>query len=266
MYFWSDNFENFAYIGHGLQRHLCAAFPVPGGSDTFNFLSHGHTKTQLGAVRPDRLRSRQDVARHSAHDHARRALQRRPASTATSYLDYDLPFICPPPRLMLAFNTARSRKAGASGPARRASPIRSPTSDGIRLGIARLSRGRQHRRPAHIYGPESAWSYDAGVKSRFWDDRVQFNVAAYHEEIQHLQVFIQSSTQSGINNVNGITQVNGLETEVDRDSDRQSAPERDGDADARDLRQLHHDRHAVRRSGSRLQSLRRYCAISAATG
>jgi len=53
------------------------------------------------------------------------------------------------------------------------------------------------------------------VKSRFWDNRVQLNIAAYHEEIQHLQVFVQSSTQSGINNVNGITQVNGVELELD---------------------------------------------------
>jgi hypothetical protein len=46
------------------------------------------------------------------------------------------------------------------------------------------------------------------------DDRLQLNVSAYHEEVEHLQVFIQSSTQSGINNVNGVTQVNGLETEI----------------------------------------------------
>ncbi len=57
------------------------------------------------------------------------------------------------------------------------------------------------------------WSYDAGVKSLFWDDKVQFNVSGYHEEIEHLQVFVQSSTKSGINNVNGITQVNGVEFE-----------------------------------------------------
>jgi len=67
---------------------------------------------------------------------------------------------------------------------------------------------------ANIYNPESAWSYEAGFKSRFWDDRAQFNVAAYHEEIKGLQVFIQSSTQSGINNVNGLTQVNGIENEL----------------------------------------------------
>ena len=67
---------------------------------------------------------------------------------------------------------------------------------------------------AHVYGPETMWSYDVGFKSRFFDDRVQLDVAAYHEAIQHLQVFVQSSTQSGINNVNGETGVNGLETEI----------------------------------------------------
>ncbi len=67
---------------------------------------------------------------------------------------------------------------------------------------------------ANIYGPESMWSYEAGVKSRFWDGKAQLNIAGYHEEIKSLQVFIQSATQSGINNVNGLTQVNGLETEL----------------------------------------------------
>src|SRR4029077_10343080 len=67
---------------------------------------------------------------------------------------------------------------------------------------------------AHVYGPESAWSYEAGVKSQFLDNRLQLNVAAYHEEIQHLQVFIQSGTASTLDNVKVLTQVNGLEPEV----------------------------------------------------
>ncbi|HZZ36007.1 MAG TPA: TonB-dependent receptor, partial [Caulobacteraceae bacterium] len=52
------------------------------------------------------------------------------------------------------------------------------------------------------------------IKSRFADDRVQLNLAVYRERIQHLQVFIQSSTQSGLDNVSGITYVNGLEGEL----------------------------------------------------
>src|SRR5581483_8188324 len=67
---------------------------------------------------------------------------------------------------------------------------------------------------AHVYQPETMWSYEGGFKSRFWGDRVQFDLAAYHEQIQHLQVFIQSSTQSGLQNVNGETGVSGLEAEI----------------------------------------------------
>src|SRR5262249_47553139 len=67
---------------------------------------------------------------------------------------------------------------------------------------------------ANIYKPENLISYDAGRKSRFFDGRLQLNIAAYHEEIKHLQVFVQSSTQSGINNVNGKTDVNGVEIEL----------------------------------------------------
>jgi iron complex outermembrane receptor protein len=52
-----------------------------------------------------------------------------------------------------------------------------------------------------------------GWKSQFLDGRAQLNLAAYHQVIKGLQVFIQSSTQSGINNVNGSTDVNGLEAE-----------------------------------------------------
>ena len=67
---------------------------------------------------------------------------------------------------------------------------------------------------AHVYGPETTWSYDAGLKTRFFDNRLQVNLAGYHEAIEHLQVFIQSSTQSGINNVDGRSFVNGFEGEV----------------------------------------------------
>jgi iron complex outermembrane receptor protein len=67
---------------------------------------------------------------------------------------------------------------------------------------------------ATVYNPETAWSYETGFKSNFWDEKAQLNVAAYHEEISDLQVFIQNGVESGINNVNGLTQVNGVETEL----------------------------------------------------
>ena len=42
---------------------------------------------------------------------------------------------------------------------------------------------------AQIYNPESVWSYEAGVKSNFFDHRLQVNVAAYQADISDLQVF-----------------------------------------------------------------------------
>lgn len=39
---------------------------------------------------------------------------------------------------------------------------------------------------AHVYSPETLWSYEAGFKSRFFDDRVQLNIAGYHEDISGL--------------------------------------------------------------------------------
>lgn len=38
------------------------------------------------------------------------------------------------------------------------------------------------------YDPEYAWNYEIGVKSRFWNDRVQLNVAAFHTDYTDLQV------------------------------------------------------------------------------
>ncbi|MDZ4370409.1 MAG: TonB-dependent receptor [Phenylobacterium sp.] len=65
-----------------------------------------------------------------------------------------------------------------------------------------------------VYDPQTLTSFDIGWKSRFLDNRVQLNVAAYHQKIKDLQVFIQSATQSGINNVDATTDVNGLELEL----------------------------------------------------
>jgi iron complex outermembrane receptor protein len=38
------------------------------------------------------------------------------------------------------------------------------------------------------YQPETDWNYEVGVKSRFWDERAQLNVAAYYTQYNNLQV------------------------------------------------------------------------------
>jgi iron complex outermembrane receptor protein len=206
-YFWADNFENFAYIDTGLND----TFPIPGIFDEFNFFSHGFTKTEsyapFGQIDYDLAKTSLDVPVTLTLG-ARYSYDRK---YGFNFLDFELP------ALGLAFPSSGpfsktfgqwTGKAGLSWQVDDdvmafASASRGYLSGGNIIGLA------------HVYGPESMWSYDVGVKSRFWDGRVQLNIAAYHEEIEHLQVFIQSSTQSGINNVNGITQANGIELELD---------------------------------------------------
>jgi iron complex outermembrane receptor protein len=129
-----------------------------------------------------------------------------------NYLDYELPIACGGPCAITQgpFSNSWGQLTGKLGAQYQfdqrtmayVSASRGYLAGGNIIGLA------------HVYGPETLWSYEAGLKTRFLDDRLQLNIAAYHEEIEHLQVFVQSSTQSGINNVNGTTPVNGLETEL----------------------------------------------------
>jgi iron complex outermembrane receptor protein len=207
-YFWSDNYEDFAYSDTGLND----TFPIPGGFDEFNFLSHGFSKTRsfapFGQLDYDLGKTSLGIpltltlgARYSHDD-----------KYGYNYLDYQLPVFCGGScgPIQGPFKKNWGQWTGKGG-------ITWQVNDST-IAFASASRGYLSGGNiiglAHIYGPESMWSYDAGVKSQFWDNHLQLNVSAYHEEIEHLQVFIQSSTQSGINNVNGLTQVNGLETEL----------------------------------------------------
>jgi iron complex outermembrane receptor protein len=206
-YFWSDNFEDFAYNDTGFND----VFPFPGVVDTFNFFNHGHTATRsyapFGQVDYDLGKTSLGIpltvtlgARYSSDN-----------KYGYSFLNYELPYICPV--TCLTYNTPFDKhwaqwtgKIGLSYQATDNLMIYASASRGYLAGgnIVGL---------VNIYNPESVWSYEAGFKSRFWGNLAQLNVAAYHEEIKGLQVFIQSSTQSGINNVNGLTQVNGIESE-----------------------------------------------------
>lgn len=211
IYFWADNFEDFAYIDSGFND----TFPFPGAVDEFTFLSHGHSKTSsyapFGQIDFDLAKTSLGIPLTITAG-ARYSDDRK---YGTNFLDYRLPLICPPPGTCALTNNAPFSQTWGQWTGK--AGLNYKFTDRL-MGYASASRGYIAGGNivglTHIYGPESAWSYEAGVKSQFWDDRMQLNVAAYHEEIAHLQVFVQSSTQSGINNVNGITQVNGVETEV----------------------------------------------------
>jgi iron complex outermembrane receptor protein len=206
-YFWSGNFEDFSYVDTGFND----VFPVPGIYDTFNYYNHGETSTRsyapFGQIDYDLAKTSLNIpltvtlgARYSDDN-----------KYGYSFLDYQLPYLCG--GTCLTYNTPFDKtwaqwtgKFGLSYQMNDDLMLYTSASRGYLAGgnIVGL---------ASLYNPESMWSYEAGFKSRFLDDHAQLNIAAYHEEIKGLQVFIQSSTQSGINNVNGLTQVNGLETE-----------------------------------------------------
>jgi iron complex outermembrane receptor protein len=207
-YFWSDNYENFAYSDSGYND----TEPYPRIVDEFNFLSHGNTKTRafapFGQIDYNLAKTSVGIpltvtvgARFSNDE-----------KYGFNYLDYQLPIACGGSCGPISgpFSKTWSQWTGKFGLAYQVDPDTMVYASASRGYID----GGNIIGLAHIYNPESAWSYEAGVKSQFLDNRVQLNVAAYHEEIKALQVFIQSATQSGVNNVNGKTQVNGLETEL----------------------------------------------------
>ena len=66
---------------------------------------------------------------------------------------------------------------------------------------------------AAFYEPEHVWSYEVGEKSEWFDQRLQLNVAAYHEDLVNMQVFIQNGLGSTLQNA-GLAKVNGIETQV----------------------------------------------------
>jgi iron complex outermembrane receptor protein len=191
----------------------------PRAIDQFNFLSHGFTKTEdiapFGQIDYNLAKTSFDIPLTITLG-ARYSDDRK---YGYNFLDFQLPLLCAGPgnpsgscaQPQGPFSKNWGQWTGKGGLTWQvdddvmvyASASRGYLSGGNIIGLGT------------VYGPESMWSYDVGMKSRFFDDRVQLNVAAYHEEINHLQVFIQSSTQSGINNVNGITQANGLEVELD---------------------------------------------------
>ncbi|MEJ2409527.1 MAG: TonB-dependent receptor [Novosphingobium sp.] len=62
--------------------------------------------------------------------------------------------------------------------------------------------------------PEFVWNYEAGFKSRFLDNRVQLNVAAFNAQYSNLQFqFTDDNGNSSVSNA-GKARVRGIETEL----------------------------------------------------
>lgn len=208
IYFWSNNYEDFAYYDTGYNDQLL----FPQALDEFTFLSHGYTNTQsyapFGQIDIDLSKTGAHIplsitaGLRYTHDE----------KYGFNYLDYQLPLLCGGTcsNPQGPFSTSWGQVTGTFG-------LNYKFNDAV-MAYAKFSNGYLAGGNiiglAHIYQPETMLSWETGVKSRFLDDRVQLNVAGYYETISNLQVFIQSSTQSGINNVEGDTNVYGLETEI----------------------------------------------------
>jgi iron complex outermembrane receptor protein len=207
IYFYADDEENYAYIDTGYND----TFPLPGALDEFAFLSNGYTKTKsyapFGQVDFD-------LAKTSLHVPLTITGGLRYSNDTKygyNYLNYELPVACGGSCSIAQgpFSQTWGQLTGKFG-------LTYQIDDRL-MTYASVSRGYLAGGNiiglAHVYGPETLWSYEVGFKSQFWDDRLQLNISAYREAISDLQVFVQSATESGINNVNGTTFVNGLEAE-----------------------------------------------------
>jgi iron complex outermembrane receptor protein len=65
----------------------------------------------------------------------------------------------------------------------------------------------------NFYDPEDIWAYEIGAKTRWFDNRVQANLAAYYNDYDKLQVFILTGFGAHIENA-ATAKVGGIELEL----------------------------------------------------
>lgn len=85
-------------------------------------------------------------------------------------------------------------------------------STGFRSGAYELTQSDPALSSAPV-NPEKVLSHEIGFKSRFWDNRVQFNVAAFHAKYTDLQFFVNTGGASVTTNAGQAT-VKGIEVDT----------------------------------------------------
>jgi iron complex outermembrane receptor protein len=207
IYFYADDEETYEYTDTGYND----TFPLPGVLDEFSFISNGHTKTKSYAPFGQMDFDLEKTSLHIPLTITGGLRYSNDTKYGYNYLNYVLPIACGGSCEIAQgpFSQNWGQVTGKFG-------LTYQINDRL-MAYTSVSRGYLAGGNivglAHVYGPETLWSYEVGFKSRLLDDRLQFDLAAYREAINDLQVFIQSSTESGINNVNGTTFVDGLEAE-----------------------------------------------------
>ncbi|MBL0924501.1 MAG: TonB-dependent receptor [Sphingomonadaceae bacterium] len=85
-------------------------------------------------------------------------------------------------------------------------------STGFRSGAYELTQSDPALSSAPV-GPEKVLSHEVGFKSRFWDGKAQFNIAAFHAKYTDLQFFVNTGQASVTTNAGQAT-VKGIEIDA----------------------------------------------------
>ncbi|HQS68548.1 MAG: hypothetical protein B7Y36_08655 [Novosphingobium sp. 28-62-57] len=85
-------------------------------------------------------------------------------------------------------------------------------STGFRSGAFELTQSDPALSSAPV-GPEQVLSHEIGFKSRFWDNKIQFNVTAFHAKYTDLQFFVNTGGASVTTNAGEAT-VKGIEIDA----------------------------------------------------
>jgi iron complex outermembrane receptor protein len=207
IYFFAKNFEDFIYQDTGYNDYFTAP-PFSGFTDEFNFHNGGSSVTKswapFGQVDFD-------FAKTSLAFPLTLSLGLRYSNdtrTNASFLDYQLPAIGLDFPSTSGFDKTWAQWTGNFTARYQFTPDL--------MGYATVARGYLSGGGIvglpNVYSPEHVWSYEAGFKSEWYDNHLQLNVAAFHEDIANMQVFIQSGVTSGVENA-AKSRMNGLEIE-----------------------------------------------------
>jgi iron complex outermembrane receptor protein len=193
-YFWSTNYENFDFVDTGLN------FPV----GAYSFYSHGtlNSKSWAPFGQVDF-----NLAKTSVHIPLTLTLglrftnDEKYGSGALLYSGF--PIVAPFSDHTWSQWTGKFELAYQFSPniMGYASAARGYLSGGNIIGLS------------SFYQPEHVWSYEIGEKANLLHNHLQLDMAAYHEDLVNMQVFIQSGPNSVLQNAAG-AHVDGLEAQA----------------------------------------------------
>jgi iron complex outermembrane receptor protein len=208
-FFQAENFEHFAFVDTGLNSPpvspspACAPFSSP-TCESYTFFSHGNLASRAWAPfgQVDYDFGKTSLAIPLTVTLGLRYSDDEKYGDGTLFFD-GFPIVAP-----LSHHTW-GQWTGKFGLAYQFTPDV--------MGYASVSRGYLSGGNiiglASFYEPEHVWSYEVGEKAQLFDNHLQLNVSAYHENLVNMQVFIQSGPNSVLQNA-AAAHVNGVEAQA----------------------------------------------------